>query len=1069
MATPTESLQNKANALSTGLNNSRTAYAPNTSPTSSDVSLDSQLASINKQIEDAKSKNLRKTWYGNDTQNPQDEVAPSDGLIVGGLKALSKPLNAIAGAAQYAVGKGTSGSLSGNVNNALKSGLTFGNILEQEGAPRAVQIPLGFALDVMFDPINWLTAGTAALIPRVGTGLVKGALKEGGIKAGVEAAASGAKSSIASKAATAMNLVPFAKRSSAYSNLAEKIGKSAISSAEKYDSLIGSDIYDRLGKGIAGMKSGVIGNTAESLIRKIPSTTILGKVTPSGEKIADFFKYSPASASKVADLKDQVTRLAKDQGAVLTRTADGAHFVNVDDFLKPNAAINLADKSGEVMNVAIRDADGVLKPEFTGQVKILDSVENAQSLLEVAKDDYNIKHLAQAYKTYEPGKTGVQWYDTAVEKIKSSTVDDLIHLRLGDGNPTELLQKNSDDLVKEWNNLHDVWDSAKTKAKDMAGNVIEAAKHPLDLKPFEALMNAQKDYLAIFKAAKVPMNVASHVVAHLSNFFMGAMTGLPVHEAEYVNSIREANKLVRGKMGAKGLKEMFFNDTNSFVDFLDNHPERFRQLTGMDPQEIANKITTEQKVVGVLGGTMSEVKKFLTEAFDSIEAGISQSDSLASMEKSANEAAIFEATASPVEKAALKEKMGRYSTPSETLSKLAKEAPVRETELAGSWAANEIQYSKTIEKIKAFVAKEASDNPKNVVAQVAEFIVNKMPKAYEQVDQTWKLGTTDFLSRVGLTEGQLQTVSRTVQMNKDDLLEPVISGGQKRYKLTPLKASDVAQETYMNYAAMPDFVKVMRAIPIAGAPFLSFQYAIAIKTAKTAISNPAVFNKIGFLLSEISGSRTPQEKIALEQKYNEYLKSPTVVKMFGMWNTDAKNFVPYYTMNMLNPSERTYGDSAREQVLKALDKFPVLQDPIGSVLKDYFIQPWLLSGTGQVAQGQFGQPLYPSYDENGNPTEASLGTKAFYGARSVAESVVPGALSYAGIIPGVTGASPEAINLIPSYGARSIANAAQGRSTIGAMTKENAVQKTLRAVLGRTGIPAYTLDTTTTSPSKNTK
>ncbi len=1068
MATPYDALQSKADTLSSGLGSSKTAYAPDTLPTTRDVSEDTQLAAVNKQIEDAKSKNLRTTWYGSDTTT-QPEAAPADGLIMGGLKALSKPLNAIAGATQYAVGKGTSGSLTGNINNAMNTGLTFGNILEQEGLPRIAQIPLGFALDVMFDPVNWLTAGTEALIPRIGTGLVKGAMEEGGIKTGIEAAAAGAKSNLAGKATTALNLIPFTNRAPAYANLTEKLGNIAVDNATRYDSLLNTDVYDRLGKGIAGMKAGVIGNTAENLVRKIPSTTIMGKATPTGDQIADFFKYSPATAGKVADLKDQVTNLAKDQGAVLTRSKDGAHFVDVNDFMKPGATINLSDKAGEVMNVAIRDADGVLKPEYAGQVKVLDSMNNAQTLLEAAKDDYNIKHLTQAYQEYVPGKTGVEWFDTAMDKLKSSTVDDLIHLRLGDGNPTELVQQDSQNLVKDWNTWNDVWDSTKTKVGDIAGGIAEAAKHPLDLKPFEALMNTQKDYLSIFKAAKVPMNVASHVVAHLSNFFMGAMTGLPVQEGEYINSIREANKLVRGKMGAMGLKDMFFNDTNSFADFLDNHPERFRQLTGMDPHEIASKITTEQKVMGVMGSTMPEVKKFLSEAYDAVEAGLKQSESLGSLEKSANEAAMFEATASDADKALLKKQMGRYSTPSETLGKMAAETPIKGSELAGSYSANEIQYSKTIDKVKAFVAREAEKNPNNPIAKVAEFIVNKMPKAYEQIDQTWKLGTTDYLSRVGLTESQLQTISRTVPIAREDVLPPVIVNGQKLYKLTPIKASDVAQETYMNYAAMPDFVKVMRAIPIVGAPFLSFQYAMAIKTAKAAIANPAIFNKVGFLLNEISGSRTPQEKIALEQKYNAYLKSPTVVKMFGMWNTDVKNFVPYYTMNMLNPSERTYGNTTREQVLKTLDNFPVLQDPIGSVLKDYFIQPWLLSGSGQVPQGQFGQPLYPSYDAAGKPIDASLGTKAFYGARSFAESMVPGTLSYGGIIPGLANASPETINLIPSYGARSIANAAEGRSTIGAMTKENAIQKTMRAVLGRTGIPAYTLDTTTTAPTTKTK
>lgn len=215
-------------------------------------------------------------------------------------------------------------------------------------------------------------------------------------------------------------------------------------------------------------------------------------------------------------------------------------------------------------------------------------------------------------------------------------------------------------------------------------------------------------------------------------------------------------------------------------------------------------------------------------------------------------------------------------------------------------------------------------------------------------------------------------------------------------------------------------------------------------------------------MNEMNAGRSPQDRAALEEKYNTYLKSPTVVKMFGMWNTDVKNMVPYYTMNIFSPSEKKYDDSFRSQMLKQFDKVPIFQDPIGQIFRDYIIQPWVLSGSGQAPQGVFGQPLYPSFDEKGKKIDVGLGTKAFYGARTVAESFVPGSLSYLGLPLGLTGMSPEAVEYIPSYGIRNILNATQGRSSIGAQTKENSLQKTLRAVLGRTGVPAYTLDVTKT-------
>jgi hypothetical protein len=274
-------------------------------------------------------------------------------------------------------------------------------------------------------------------------------------------------------------------------------------------------------------------------------------------------------------------------------------------------------------------------------------------------------------------------------------------------------------------------------------------------------------------------------------------------------------------------------------------------------------------------------------------------------------------------------------------------------------------------------------------------------------------------------------------------------------------------ETYMNYASMPDFVKVMRALPLVGSPFLSFAYAMGLKTAKTAINNPAIFNKVGFLMNEITGERSPAEKTALAQQYNSYLNSPAVVRIFGMWNVSFNNLIPWFSQNLIDPSQRSYDPtSTQAQMMNIINDSPIMNDPIGGVIRDYFIQPWVLSGSGQVPQGTFGQPLYPTYDANGKLINASLGTKLLYAGRTLAESLVPGSVGYAGLanIPGEM--SPGAVNLIPSYGFRTIANAVQGRSSVGAMTKEDAVRKGLRAVLGRSGIPVYTLNTTNVTPPK---
>jgi len=1049
MATPSEALRSRAKLLEKSLRNSPTAYARNIEATPDDLSLSSQLDSVNQQIEEIRSEELRNRWYGEDNEEDKGKSRkPKQGWLMGGLTAMQRPASAVIGAGQYALGKGTKSSLLANINEAQDKGLFAGDVLKQFNVPRFVQIPLGFALDVALDPVNWLTAGTAAVIPRTVKGLGVG-LTKGGIKGAYRGGKLGLASSMGGKLAKTLDYVPLAKRSQKYTNLVTNLSKNAIAGAEKYDTLMGKTIYDKLGKGVFGQKSGLIGGAIETKVRSIPSFQVRGKII-SGDDIVDFFKYSTHESSKISDMKDKVGKLSKNKGLVLVRDRGEAHFQQIDDALTPGAKAKIKLDTGKVVDSIVREADGSMNIDVFGKVKIFDSQENAARLLEIAGQDYNLKHLTAAYKKIIPGQTGVQWYDDVINKLKTTTIDDLLHKQLGSGDLTELVKKESDDFIKTWNS----YDTYR------------------DLKPLKEILDAYQNFIAIFKLAKVPLNVSSHVVATLGNTFMGAMMGLPIYKAEYLKSVAKSSKLVRGKLGIKGLRDIFFDDLNSWTDFLLEHPNRFREFAGITASDITNKLSAGDKIAGVLGGSRQQVQKFIVKMWDDLERGVragSKVESFEKLEKLARKAALTESELSGAERAILKEGMGKYKSATETMEELAKKGPILQAEMPGSWAASELYGNRVINGLKKRAADMLANDPDSVVARASNFIINSMPKCYEHIDQSFKIGTVDYLTRVGLTEKELNIISRTIAISADDLLVPITGVGEKLYRLKPLKASEVALEAYMNYAAIPDFVKIMRSIPIVGSPFLSFPYIMAAKTAKTAVSNPAVFNNIAFLMHEITGERTPEEKAALQNKYNAYLNSPTVVKLFGMWNTDVKNFVPYYTMNLFNPSDRTYGDSTRERMLKMMDKFPVFQDPFGGVFKDYLIQPWVLSGTGQTPQGQFGQPLYPAYDAMGKETKVGLGTKAFYGGRTLAEAVVPGIAGYAGALNVPLGLEPEMINLLPSYRARSMANAAQGRTSIGAKSKENAMVKFIRSLSGTTGIPLRTLDPTHTLSKQKEK
>ena len=1111
MATPLEALQNRANSLSSSLNSSDTAYLPNTTPSSTDLSESAQLNAENKKIETLRSTQLKNEWYGT-APEPTGDSSTSDGWVIGGLKALQKPLNAIVGAGQYMLGKGTQPDLESNINNAMKTGLTSGNVLNQYGAPRAVQVPLGFALDVMLDPVNWLTMGADTLVGGATEGAVKG-FSEAGTESGIKGALEGAGTSIASnltrKASKVMDLMPFARQvgnaipavaedgaslgigdtiknaaisgASSYNDIATKIAAKSLALSDTYDAITGTSIADKLGKGVLGMQSGYLGNSLENIVRgrtPVPGLGFLGdEVAPGitrGDKIADFFKYSPKTASEEALLKDQVGQLAKDKGVLLVGGSKGWNFENIDDAMKPGATVDLkqtmndsvdgivsdADSSlNKPLTVQIRDANGVLDPAYARQSTAADTFDNAQKLLDNAVQEgiiqeYNMKNLVHAYTTTAKGTSGVKFYDDWIQSLKDMKVGDVIQKFGGDAPASEDVYNEANELVKTVNSYGGV----------------------KDWQPINKVLSAyQNDFIPIFKSAKTAMNPATHLVVGLGHFFMGVMQGLPMFDPDWISSIARARSMYAGNLGPAEFKEMFMNDGMSLMQMAIDNPNSFRQLSNLSASALGDKISAEQ-MINYLSSSKNgpEVARILREAVSNIDTGMEQvsPEDWGDVMTKASDIA----SKSKGREAEFKDAMGSMETPYENVAKRIKDAPIARSEEFSNDTnlLSADNPNKLLEKIQANTKTWAQQNPGNFAYKAADFLANGMPQSFNEIPSSLKLGTTDALTRIGLTKAQLIQVSRSVPIDfEKDIVATYAKGAETMYRLTPLKAGQVALETFMNYAAMPDFVRMMRAIPIVGVPFASFPYAMAVKTVKTAINNPAIFNKVAFMINEMNADRSPSEKQALASKYNDYLNSPSVVKMFGIWNTDVSKMIPYYNMNIFNPSEKNYGTSTQDGMLKLVDKFPLLQDPVGSMIKDYFIQPWVLNGSGEQAQGEFGEPLMPSYDANGKPITPSFRTQAFYGARALGESLVPGIAAYAGILNAPGELSASAVNMVPSYGFRNLANAAagigdpslngMGRSSIGAATKEDAIRKTFRSLLGRSGIPAYLLNDTATS------
>jgi len=1094
MAKTIQDLENLRSTLEDKLSSSPTAYARNTSPSKGDLTISSNLSSLKKQIEGLRSEQRGNRWYG--VSDKDDDVpGKPEGFFMRGLEGLQKPLNTIAGAAQYALDIGTKSSLLENTKEAREKGLTFGDILKQEGVDnRAVRGTLGLLLNVMFDPINWATVGTSALIPRIGVGLVKGATKSG-VKGALEAAGKGLTSNLSKKAIGVSKFLPIKTTARAVGRVAENVGEykglegasnlltkgiekgrtlaekfaaRAVKDADRYDELIGKDPLELLGKGLIrgkGFGTGKVGAYIDDAIRgkneilnKIPGVRYLGKDSikglgqTKGDIFADFFDYSPLKRNTLMEKKDEIIKEMEKIDILGTGNIEKADFLDLADFYNPKAQVTRFDpKSKQEVREFIRDtitsADGTitnpLKKEFQGgKIRVLDNIENANALLEQAGKAIDQKLLVDMYKPLTPGLTGVDVYDNFIARVKNTSLRDWKEGRLLGPKVLASAQIDAKKLV-------DVWNSG--------------GKEFVDIKPLNNLLKGLENFTFMFKAFKVPLNVGSHVVAYLGNFFMGAMMGLPTWKQKYIESVMIGRKFAKGKLSMQQFAEVFTGADDSMRTLAVENPTVFKSIFGVNPLEIFDRMVKEEKLSKFLNyrDEMKSIEERMTEMGKEVSVIRSIDETVKIVDDLPRTAGVIN-----TEKA-IEESLSKFKTPTEgrmeDMMNNIKRTKV--DEYSSFLGSSEMSESSFYERWRNSIATKRKENPNDFTLKFTNMIVNGMTKSYESIDQGFKIGNFIYLTKVGLTAEELAKVGNIVDLT-DSVLPVVISGGEKLYKIKPLAATRISSEAYMNYSAMPDFVKVMRSLPMVSAPFLSFQYAMLPKTAKTLLHNPSYFNKVSFALNEMNSGRSPEERIALENKYNQYLNSPTVVKFFGMMNVDVKGYIPHLTMNMLNPSERTYDDSPQGKALKALDKLPVMQHPIGQMFKDYFLQPMVLKGTGQNPQGQFGQPLYQSYDEKGRKIDVGLMGRAPYALRTLADAITPGVANYLGVPLGMTGMSPEAIDYLPSYGMRSLANATQGRTSIGKMTKENVIQKTLRTLFSRTGFPMYPLDITKTNINK---
>ena len=326
-----EQLKSKASELEGELSASPTARAAGTAPTVADLANEASSKSIGREIEVMKGKQLAERWYG---KNRDEETFKGDGTQQSGLmkavNALSVPLYMTAGLAEGLMGKGSKKGILENVTANVKEREGFGNILRRSGMNKYASMPIGFALDVAFDPLNWLTAGTGALIPRVAAGLVKGGAKGATTGAVSRLAPLGIKTAnvlslggitraqnTAARVAQSAGVTPgrFDKAVAAVGSASKALAKTGSEASSQYDEIIGKNIATsksgvKYGKDILREKGAGYYNGDERFSLGAGIETMMREQIPGGDKLVHTFKYSPANWLRLKRIEGEMIKNA---------------------------------------------------------------------------------------------------------------------------------------------------------------------------------------------------------------------------------------------------------------------------------------------------------------------------------------------------------------------------------------------------------------------------------------------------------------------------------------------------------------------------------------------------------------------------------------------------------------------------------------------------------------------------------------------------------------------------------------------------------------------------------------
>jgi len=977
--------QNLANKYSNILNSSKTAYLPGVKPTSSDIHTQEKQMTAQGQADLASNNALKNSLYGTSSQQKEiTQPAGTQSYFHTVLETLGAPQHAISGTLQYALGKSPEKNLIGAVTGAVKRETTMGDIIRQYNVPNIIAAPVGFALDIMTDPINWWTMGTEAFVPKLTEGAIKGAGTDVGVLGGIKTAVA---SDFYGKAEKLGKFIGLSKRTfeenlqGGIPNLFRKISKKAVESRLNYESLIGKTLEQTLTENA----------TKTSIMTKLGD--YIEEQGTFGKKVVDFVGYKPSTWFRMKVASDNIANDA------LKTLEDEGSIISESDLNKSGADILMEEAKGlrkPLTNSVVQQQidEGLIAGQFPETGTTSNSIESLFAMQGVAEKE-------PAYRQ--------SYLENYIEFMKNASPEQkIIYKKL----------------------------QIKKAFETGVGILDKLVAKSVESKIGRASLDFMSTSLGLFKTMKIGGNLTVSLPNSIvGNSFMTLLAGINPVSSDFLSNMSRTLKFLSGK--DMSLINSF--KTEDWMNIFAEHPDLFQAIFSVNPELFTKgRDYLETMAKDIISKNTNMTTEQLTKAYEDIgkiqeifDNTIGKSDAQNILEKTAKlpRAArqAFNHSTSVVENA-------MNESPATFLSQEVISGP----------------YTDFLRKIEMYAKDRHS------------FIANAFYKSltvpmdiYAKSDQVYRLALALTTSETGVTIPELLSISKNIKINPEDVEQ---FAGRNVFRIKPLAAMELSSKVYMNYAAMPGFVKLMRVLPIVGSPFISFAYGMGALTLKAGLENPAVFNKVGNLIHEINGKYSPLEKVALNSPFYGWLKNEGMLKIpFFQQNptfVNLGNMIPWYQLNMFQPSHRSYKNKYGGALANFIDKTPFFKTPGGQLLMDYGILPYI---TG-VSQNMFGGPLYPK--------NATISQKLGSLAQSVGEIYAPPVLGVAGPLLNV---APKIIPYIPNYRMRQTAYAMQGKNSQGISGKEPAAQRTLRTYSSLFGVPTYQINLKTIERNINKK